>query len=141
MSPKVMASSCTNVVCIEWLTLIGTQDTPIRLIPMTTMPSFSACTNARRLPWWSRCAAHPARSRLLKLARVINTIPETVSVVLQGQKDSIPAAPAPSSEKNACHQYGFSANSIDTSTPALINKASRVDIDADDAREAELNPK
>src|SRR5699024_2753332 len=67
--------------------------------------------------------------------------PETVSVVLKVQKDSIPASPVPSSEKNACHQYGFSANSIDTSTPALINKASRVDIDADDAREAELNPK
>src|SRR5699024_11356808 len=102
-----------------------------RLITYTTMSSFRACTNARRFPRWSRCAAHPERSLLIKLARVINTIPETVSVVFKVQKDSIPASPVPSSEKNACHQYGFSANSIDTSTPALINKASRVDRSAE----------
>src|SRR5699024_12668195 len=113
----------------------------IRLICSTSMPSFIVRTTARRCPWWRRWSSQPERSILIKLARVINTIPDTVSVLLKFQKDSIPASPVPSSEKNACHQYGFSANSIDTSTPALINKASRVDIDADDAREAELNPK
>src|SRR5690625_4816813 len=77
----------------------------------------------------------------MKLARVVNMSPETVSVVLNVQNDSIPASPVPSSEKNICHQYGFSANSIEASTPAAIYRASRVDIDAVVAREAELKPK
>src|SRR5690625_3438454 len=77
----------------------------------------------------------------MKFASVVNIRPDTVSVVLNVQNDRMPAWPVPSSEKNMCHQYGFSAKSIEASTPAAMNSANNVEIEVVEAREAELKPK
>ena len=77
----------------------------------------------------------------MKEASVVSTSPETVRVVLKVQKDRIPAWPVPSSEKNACHQNGFSASSMDTIIPDAMNTASSEDSERVEIRAAELNPR
>src|SRR5690625_1957315 len=138
---NVAARTWTNPVWIGSLMWIVIHDMPIIQIPMRIMPPLSTRRNPRRWPCASRCADQALRSSVIKFASVINISPDTVMVVLNVQNDSIPACPVPNSEKNMCHQYGFSANSIDASTPAAMNRASRVDMDDVVAREAELNPK
>ena len=63
----------------------------------------------------------------MNAVRVVMIVPETTRVVLKVQKEVSPAWPVPSSENITCHQNGFSAKIIETSTPEAVKIASSVE--------------